>query len=271
VLAFSFIPLVAQAATITVTSAADTVTPNDGAVTLREAMTSIMVGNNLGDADITAQAPGAFGTSDRIKFAIPGPGVHTLTPGSSYPTITKAVFIDGYSQPGASPNTKAVGNDAVLRIEIGVAGTTDTLFTLEGGGGSIVRGIAISGGAPAFRIGFPGNASNNNTIAGSFIGTDATGSAPLGSQAVGVLISAGTGNRIGGPTPADRNVIVTEGAGINSFDGENSIQGNYIGINAAGTSVVRNPNGLPVSTTIEFVRSAGLVGGAGPGEGNVIL
>ena len=96
---FAFIVLAftgAQAATITVNSPADTVTPNDGAVTLREAITAIIAGNDLGDPNITAQGPftgaNAFGTNDTINFNIPGAGVHTIAPAASYPQFTKPVL-----------------------------------------------------------------------------------------------------------------------------------------------------------------------------------
>src|SRR5215210_5894632 len=56
--------------------------------------------------------------ADAINFNIPGTGVKTIAPGSALPTITEAVTIDGYTQAGASANTKAVGNDAVLRIKL---------------------------------------------------------------------------------------------------------------------------------------------------------
>ena len=49
---------------------------------------------------------------DAITFSIPGSGVQTISPASPLPTITDPVIIDGYSQPGASPNTLAVGNNA---------------------------------------------------------------------------------------------------------------------------------------------------------------
>src|SRR4051794_3664481 len=65
-------------ATITVTSNADSITRNDGAVTLREAITSLNAANNLGDADIIAQNPGPFFTDDMIHFNIPGTGVQTI-------------------------------------------------------------------------------------------------------------------------------------------------------------------------------------------------
>src|SRR5205807_6978073 len=79
---------IASAATITVDTTADDLTPNDGSVSLREAITAINAGNNLGDPDIIAQSPGTFGTSDRINFNIPGGGVHTITHATDLPTIT---------------------------------------------------------------------------------------------------------------------------------------------------------------------------------------
>src|SRR5215212_11025217 len=60
--------------------------------------------------------------ADTINFAIAGTGVKTIAPESELPTITEAVTINGYSQPGASANTKAVGSDAVLKIELSGAG-----------------------------------------------------------------------------------------------------------------------------------------------------
>src|SRR3989442_11170628 len=54
---------------------------------------------------------------DTINFNIPGSGVKTISPGSPLPNITESVIIDGYSQPGASENTLANGDNAVLLIE----------------------------------------------------------------------------------------------------------------------------------------------------------
>src|SRR4029450_3430467 len=86
------------AATFTVTNTNDT-----GAGSLRQA---------IDDANGT---PGA----DTIAFNIPGAGGHTLTPQSLLPTIIEAVTIDGYTQPGSSPNTNATGGlNSVLQIEI---------------------------------------------------------------------------------------------------------------------------------------------------------
>jgi hypothetical protein len=45
-------------------------------------------------------------------------GVATIQPQSALPQITSAVIINGYSQAGASVNTLAVGDNAVLKIDL---------------------------------------------------------------------------------------------------------------------------------------------------------
>src|SRR6185295_538605 len=98
-------------AVLTVTTVGDELTPNDGSVSLCEAITAINAGNDLGDPDITAQLPGTFGGGDQIHFNISGAGVHTIVLNTDLPEITSSLVIDGYSQPGASPNTLADGDD----------------------------------------------------------------------------------------------------------------------------------------------------------------
>src|SRR5262245_23013829 len=92
-------------ATITVTGTGDTIAV-DGFVTLREAITAANTNAPSGDA-----AAGDLGL-DAINFNIAGaPGmVQTIQLLSALPTISEAVNINGYSQPGASPNTNAIDN-----------------------------------------------------------------------------------------------------------------------------------------------------------------
>src|ERR687884_202200 len=88
-------------------------------VTLRHAHAASFVVTNTNDSGAGSlrqaildanNTPGA----DTITFNIPGSGVATISPDSELPNITEAVTINGYSQPGADPNTLAVGNNAVL-------------------------------------------------------------------------------------------------------------------------------------------------------------
>ena len=67
--------------------------------------------DSLRQAIVSAEAtPNVGGVPDRIEFNIPGNGVHTIQTTTTLPTITQAVTIDGYTQPGASPNTLTVGD-----------------------------------------------------------------------------------------------------------------------------------------------------------------
>ena len=218
----------ALAAVLTVTTAADDITPNDGSVSLREAITAVNAGNDLGDPDITAQSPGVFGINDTINFNIPGSGVHTITIGTDasasgipLPDIIRPVAINGYSQGGASANTLTKGDNAVLLIQLNGASAGAGANGLElapplcdgGSAGSSVRGLVIN------RFSANGIAveSHGNTIAGNFIGTDPSGNASgPGNGEDGVVSGVpptppGT-NTIGGQTPADRNVISCNGA-----------------------------------------------------------
>ena len=93
----------AAAATFTVTNTADA-----GAGSLRQAILN---------------ANSSFGPDD-IAFAIPAPGVQTITLASGLPPITEALYLDGFTQPGASANTQPVGQglNAVLLIQIDGSG-----------------------------------------------------------------------------------------------------------------------------------------------------
>jgi len=247
----------AGAATVTVTTAVDDLSPSNGSVSLREAITAINAGNDLGDADIAAHTSGAFGTTDSIEFDIPGDGVHTISlgadasaPDTPLPPVTKPLTIDGYTQGVATPNTLAVGNNAVLLIEIDGtnAGTPAAGLLQIAGGNSTVKGLVINraqgGNSAALRLVTNGG----NTASGNFIGLDPTGevSRPNGCQGLG--ISDSSGNTIGGPGAADRNVIsATQGCGggvtISNSD-DNHILNNYIGTNAAGTEAHGSSSGV---------------------------
>ncbi len=91
--------------------------------------TVINAGNDLGDPGIAAQNRGSFGANDAIHFNIPGAGVHTVdlgtdasAPNMQLPIVTSPVVIDGYTQPGAAPNTLGLDDNAVLLIEINRTG-----------------------------------------------------------------------------------------------------------------------------------------------------
>ena len=71
--------------------------------------------------DSNANPPPPPGTTNLITFNIPGSGVHTIMPATQLPDIIQPLMIDGYTQPGSSPNTMAVGNNARLTANISAA------------------------------------------------------------------------------------------------------------------------------------------------------
>src|SRR4029077_3967390 len=103
---------------------------------------------------------------------------------------------------------------------------------------------------------------------------NAAGAAALGTSGEGVQV-AGRGNRIGGTTTADRNII----SGNSSYGVDvtgsgtmgNLVEGNYIGTNAAGDSALGN---TIYGLLINGGASGNTIGGAtsvpGTGAGNVI-
>ncbi len=177
---------------------------------------------------------------DTISFSITGSGLHTITLTMALPTITDAVVIDGYSQTGSQQNTLNVGSDAVLTIELdGNSLNTAGLTLGAGSSGSTIRGLSIVN----FDGGANGNGilvlSNNNIIAGSYVGLRADGITALGNSSDGIQINGAMGNTIGGSSAADRNVISgsTANDGVQIFNGaaSNTVRNNYIGTDKTGT------------------------------------
>src|SRR6516162_9661293 len=118
--------------TITVNTTADDTSP-DTTLSLREAIevsNGTLPVSSLSTQE-QAQVSGPVGSTNTIDFNIPktdpgynpATGVWTITPQTQsqgeLPTISNnAAIIDGYSQPGASKNTLAVGDNAKLAVAI---------------------------------------------------------------------------------------------------------------------------------------------------------
>jgi len=208
---------------------------------------------------------------DTIAFNITGSGVHTITPANNLPNITDAVIIDGYTQTGALANTLAVGDNAVLLIELDATNLNPALVLNGPSGGdssgSTIRGLVIDHiGADGIDIGGGfGNGSNDDVIRGNFLGTDPTGGTNS-SAGTPLVCETSSGAIVGGSAPADRNVISsTNNAIFWNTCSDALIQGNYVGVNAAGNAALSAFNAITISQG-----SGNHVGGSAPGEGNVI-
>jgi hypothetical protein len=198
----------------------------DGAISLREAIFASNVTANVGGPD-------------EIRFAISGPGPHTISPTSALPTITNPVVIDGYTQSGASANNAAPNQpfNTVLKIELAgnLSGSATGLRLGAGSGGSTIRGLAINRFSNNIWIDSAGNA-----VVGNFIGTNITGTVAMPGAANGVFLTGAAAdiNMIGGGNPADANLISGNGSNgitiVGAGSENNAIQGNRIGTDATG-------------------------------------
>ena len=204
---------------------------------------------------------------DLIHFNIPGSGPHTILISGPLPTITDAVTIDGYTQPGATPNSNPApqGLNAQLKIVIRRSGGSASGLTISASN-VVVRGVVINN--------FNQNGilitGSNVIIEGNFIGTDAGGTNNQGNNQDGIRIS-GANNRVGGTLPAARNLISGNNSDGIEITGSgatgNLVQGNLIGTTASGSSGLANS-----SDGIQIFNSASnnTIGGTAAGAGNVI-
>ncbi len=113
--------------------------------------------------------------------------------------------------------------------------------------------------------------STGNQVLGNHIGADSTGTAAIPNALAGILIENASGNTIGGSSAGARNVVSgNTGPGIilqYTPCSDNTIQGNYIGVNTTGSSPLPNTgDGIVLSSGT----SGTLIGGLGAGTRNVI-
>jgi CSLREA domain-containing protein len=190
--------------------------------------------------------------ADTINFNIPGTGVKTIavnaTGHGQLPVITEQVTIDGYTQAGAHPNTKTVGDDASLKIVLDGSSFGGYGLVIENTSNSVIKGLVINrfGGSGIYVSGD----SVGDRIEGNFVGTDPTGTLDMGNGDAGVSIYDGPTKDIvvGGTTPAARNLISGNRNGVQMGDGifgkapalSHLIQGNYIGTDKSGTKDLGN-------------------------------
>jgi CSLREA domain-containing protein len=215
----------------------------------------VNVGDGMCDADFTAgnlctlraaiNEANALVGEDTVHFNLPGTGVKTISPQTNLPNIINPVTINGFSQPGSSPNTLSKGTNAKLMIEIngsGVTGTSEPTGLRLGAPDSTVQGLVINrfitaagGGAGVSVFG------ERVALQQNFIGTDPTGTQDLG-NGLGVF-HQGFGASIGGPFPTDANLISgNDGAGISARNlaSNTQIAHNLIGTDKSGTRRLGN-------------------------------
>jgi len=134
------------------------------------------------------------------------------------------------------------GNTTGILIRTGSSGNTI-------GGTSVSDRNVISGNATGVLV--SGGGVNGNVIAGNYVGPDVTGG-PAVVSGIGIKIQGGaSGNTIGGAVSGARNLIsrnANYGVGLfGSGTTTNLVEGNYVGVDPAGSAAAANGKGVIVS------------------------
>jgi len=213
------------------------------------------------------------GVPDSVLFDIAGSGPHMILPQSPLPAVTDYVCIDGFSQPGASPNTNSPdqGSNASLMIVISGGGMQANGLELHTGG-CLVRGLAINdferdewpswpdtiygGGGVAIEVDLSGRPGpeDPNRIEGCVLGSDVYGYG-LG-NAHGLRIRFAWPVVVGSESgdPASMNVIshnTETGVWVAEASSDVTVDGNVVSFNGE--------TGVLVTTGVQWITLAGNV------------
>ena len=248
---------------LTVDDPADTsgtpVSPTQTPMTLRQALN--FVSANCYGSDTFA-----------IHFNIAGPGPHTILTNSSLNLSCSDTLIDGYTQPGSSPNSIPAardGSNAVIGVALDGTGITGGSLLNLGSFASnmVVRGLALTNwptSGSAINI----SGASGSSIGGNFIGLGPSGvgcTVTAGASKIGIYDSGST-TAIGGLSPGDRNVIgCATSHGIHLSSGTAMVHGNIIGAARDAATPASNQG-----SGIYLAGSGDTIGGQGAAEGNVI-
>jgi CSLREA domain-containing protein len=261
-----------------------------------QATSTTFVVNSTGDQDDVNKGDGICQTSagtctlraavaeanndsgpNTINFNIPGTGVQTIHLNSPMHTIfdtTGGTTIDGYTQPGSSPNTDPMADNAKIMIQIQGGGYTQYDAMAISSAGNVIRGLAFFNFHRT--LWFYGKGATDNVVVGDFVGTNAAGTAhatAIGdAEAHGIKIEQGAARTtVGRPNLADRNVIsgnARSGVGIwHGGSNDEVVQNNIIGLSPSGTARLSN---YLHGVDMNYGTKGDIIGGTGQYEHNVM-
>ncbi len=233
---------------------------------------TMAIGNGTGvEIDTSAAGNTIGGTTSGARDVISG--------NSGFGLLIQNTTSSGNFVEGDYIGTDMTGNAALGNLDgIVLFASDNTIGGTVAGAGNIIAGNDGTGfifdGSQILIAGNPGLASDNNLIAGNYIGLDAEGQALAGATGGGIVfdeLTAGdtTGNTIGGTTSGARNVISGNLGGIGlAGDNGNLVEGNYIGTDPTGTIAIGNEG----YGDVDLVQGASndTIGGTTAGARNII-
>ena len=189
---------------------------------------------------------------------------------SQLPNISSrsgTLTIDGYTQPGAQPNTSTTSSNAIPGVDLRGPGSSTRIgaFYITSPNNTI-RGLAMSSWYNAIFI--DGADAAGNRIIGNWVGFRGDSTSVGGAHFNIVLNNGAHDNIIGTPAAADRNVSGGATHAIELFGpgvARNIIQNNLLCMRPSGLSTASCSTGIDHN----FGPKDGLIGGSSPNERNV--
>ncbi len=210
---------------------------------------------------------------DTVVFDIPttDPGYNSTTGAwtittRSQLTITEALVLDGYTQPGAQQNTNPVGQglNTVLKIVLHFE-TPLANAGLSVAGNCTIRGLVFNGAVATDLLSL---SDGTNQVEGNFFGTDAAGhegTLNFANANASYAIETGTSSTtVGGLFPRQRNLFAGRTLIAVGNPKNCTIQGNLFGTTSAGDA------SQPLKMAL-LLGAGNQIGGTVAGAGNVFV
>jgi hypothetical protein len=204
---------------------------NGVGVLVTNSASNVIGGISLGDRNVISG-----NTTDGIEITGTGSTLNDVA--ENFIGITPAGNV---AQPNLVDGVLVISGANHNNIGLDIAGAGPNTISGNGGAGVDIR----EAGAV------------QNTVVNNFIGTDSTGATAV-PNVVGVYMAFGAqSNTIGSTTAAGRNVISgNTGDGVEFLDNtggtnthSNIVEGNYIGVNAAGAALGNGQNGVDIGNS----------------------
>ncbi len=177
---------------------------------------------------------------DAVSFAGMAAGDHLIFPRRALPVIQQPVTVDGWTHV-----------DGKIELDGIAAGVASGLTVV--GGSSTLRGLAI-------------RTFENDGVQLTTGGFNVVEACHVGDTDYGIVMSSSSGNQVGSAVVYSRNVLGWNVTGIMISGGSlNAVEGSTIGLDFTGTGLAANQTGIAVVSG-----DGNQVGGAAPGEGNLI-
>jgi hypothetical protein len=221
-----------------------------------------------------------IGGATREERNLFGPGCYDIS-GGTRGALSRIQFVGNYVGLDPSGSTPIGANQFFFNsynagpLELNIGGVTPGSRNLFAGFGT-QDAVMISLNKPGDRA----------VVKGNYMGTDVTGTVPITNRRGLIVNQQGLGPEwiVGGPEPGAGNLIsgnqILSGGWVNTAAGLQidsptalrlSVQGNRIGTTADGMRPLPNNVGVVASGSLTAVAPGSvLIGGSGPGEGNLI-